>query len=222
MALTEEGSTKSPAHKRDAVATRLRILQAASKAFALDGYTGARIDQIARAAQANVTMIYRYFGSKDDLYRAVLEHAYAGVRSLERNLDLANLAPVEGMRRIIEFTFDYLRENPEFVALVRNENMIGGRFVRDLPMVSDTAFPLVEGVGDLLKRGNESGVFKASTDAMNLYVTILSLCITHLAQRDTLSAMFRRDLGDPAWLAERREHVVTVVLSFLTAPYATR
>jgi AcrR family transcriptional regulator len=210
---------RSVPHKRDAAATRQRILQAACKAFAVEGFTGARIDQIAKAAEANVQMIYRYFGGKEDLYLAALEATYAGVRSLERELDLGALEPAAGMRRLVEFTFDYLRDNPEFVAIVRNENVIGGRFVRQLPMVSDTTYPLVEAISDLLRRGCEAGVFKAKTDAMNLYVTILSLCITHLAQKDTLSVMFGLDLSDKEWLKERREQVICVVLSFLTAPY---
>ncbi len=206
-------------HRRDAGATRQRILQAACEAFAREGFTGARIDRIAQASEANVQMIYRYFGGKEELYLAALEDTYTRIRTLERHLDLRSFAPVEGMRRLIEFTFDYLRDNPQFVSIIRNENMIGGRFVRDLPMVSDTTFPLVEAVSDLLTRGRDSGMFRVLTTPMDLYVTILALCITHLAQRETLSVMFRSDLGAPEWLAQRREQVVTIILSYLTTPY---
>jgi len=214
-------ATKPTQHKRDAVATRQRILQAACRAFAEEGFNGARIDQIARASEANVQMIYRYFGAKEGLYLAVLEETYAQVRAMERNLDLGTLSPVDGMARLIGFTFDYLRDNPQFVAIIRNENMIGGRFVRQLPAVSNMTYPLVEAIGDLLARGRKAKVFKAATDPMNLYLTILSLCITHLAQRHTLSVMFQRDLGDKAWLAKRRAQIIKVVLSFLTAPAET-
>ncbi len=204
--------------KRDAEATRQRILDAARGAFSQHGLSGARIDKIARAAEVNVQMIYRYFGGKEELYLAVLEDTYARIRALERQLDLAAMRPEAGMRRLIEFTFDYLRDNPDFVAIIRNENMARGRFVRELPLVSDTTLPLVETIADLLSRGHASGVFKADIDPPQLYVTILSLCITHLAQRHTLSAMFQRDLGDPEWLERRRAHAVDVVMTYLTAP----
>lgn len=215
----DEREAPKATHKRDAAATRQRILRAASEAFALHGFAGARIDQIARGSQSNVQMIYRYFGSKEELYSAVLEDIYAHVRASERNLDLGACTPLDGMRRLVEFTFDYLRDNPQFVAIIRNENMIGGRFVRQLPMVSVSTLPLVAAISDLLKRGRESGCFRATTDGQEVYVTILSLCMIHLAQRDTLSAMFQRDLSDPVWLAQRRSHVVSVVLSFLCHPY---
>ncbi|MEW5420933.1 TetR/AcrR family transcriptional regulator [Amorphus sp. 3PC139-8] len=213
-------SRRAP-HKRDAEATRRRILDAARHAFAEHGLSGARIDQISRASEANVQMIYRYFGGKEELYLAALEDTYAGIRAMEQQLDLTTLLPEEGIRRLVEFTFDYLRDNPDFVAIIRNENMACGRFARKLPMVSDTTLPLVEAIDDLLARGLKSGVFKIYIDPAQMYVTILSLCITHLAQRHTLSAMFQRDLGEAEWLAQRRAHAVDVVMTYLTAPRST-
>lgn len=56
---------------RDSDATRKRILGAAAAEFARLGIAGARIDRIAENAHANKAMIYRYFGSKDQLFDAV-------------------------------------------------------------------------------------------------------------------------------------------------------
>ncbi|MFC3266974.1 TetR/AcrR family transcriptional regulator, partial [Camelimonas abortus] len=214
------GAAAAPAgaaRRRDAEATRRRILKAAQDAFARDGYAGARIDRIARAAACNVQMIYRYFGDKEGLYLAALEAIYLHIRSHERQLRLTTAAPAEGVRRLVEFTFDYLRDNPNFVAMVRNENLMEGRFVRRLRSVSETANPLVETIGDLLRRGAQSGDFRTPMSAMDLYLTVLGLCVTHCAQRHTLSAMFRFDFSDPAWQARRREQVVQLVLRYLTA-----
>lgn len=166
-------------------------------------------------------MIYRYFGGKEELYLAALEDTYARIRAHERQLDLSTLPPEGGMRRLVEFTFDYLRDNPDFVAIIRNENIASGRFARELPMVSDTTLPLLETIDDLLARGHASGDFKPEIDPAQLYVTILSLSITHLAQRHTLSAMFQLDLGDTEWLTQRRAHAVDVVMTYLTAPRPT-
>jgi len=204
-------------HKRDSAATRQRILEAGSKEFAEHGFSGARIDQIAKAAQSNVQMIYRYFGSKEELYLAVLEDTYARVRNRERELKLASYEPAEGFRRLVEFTFDFLIEDPAFVAIIRNENVAGGRFVKMSNSVPVSTLPLLEEIIDLLRRGRASGVFKREVDPAQIYVTILALCFTHLSNQHTLSAMFQRDVSDEAWLAERREHAVRVVLSYLTS-----
>ena len=58
---------------RDAAATRRRILDAAIGEFADHGLAGARIDRIADASAANKAMIYRYFGSKIELFDAVFD-----------------------------------------------------------------------------------------------------------------------------------------------------
>lgn len=58
---------------RDAALTRQRIFDAAAAEFSAHGLAGARVDRIADASGANKAMIYRYFGSKDDLFDAVFD-----------------------------------------------------------------------------------------------------------------------------------------------------
>ncbi len=64
-------------------ATRERILQAATAEFAAYGIAGARVDRIARNAAGNKNLIYMYFGSKQQLFTAVLRrhltHVYDSV-----------------------------------------------------------------------------------------------------------------------------------------------
>ncbi len=60
---------------RDAEETRKRILLAAVAEFAEFGYSGARVDRIAKGAGANKSLIYVYFGNKDQLFDAVIDAA---------------------------------------------------------------------------------------------------------------------------------------------------
>jgi TetR/AcrR family transcriptional regulator len=57
---------------RDLNRTRERIMTAAQKEFAANGFAGARTDAIARGARVNERMIFYCFQSKEGLYRAVL------------------------------------------------------------------------------------------------------------------------------------------------------
>ncbi|QUS36305.1 TetR/AcrR family transcriptional regulator [Falsirhodobacter algicola] len=212
---SEEGQ-KTP-RKRDAAATRKRILDAAREDFAEHGFTGARVDRIANASGANVQMIYRYFGSKDELYLAVLADIYVRIRQHEQTFDLTAKAPLDGIRQLVEFTYDYMRDHPEFVALIRSENVSGGQFVRRLPIVSESTQSLIGALTNLLERGYESGDIKVKIDAKHLYVTILSLCIVHQSQRSTLSVMLEEDLGAPEWLDVQRRIAVDVVHRYLSA-----
>src|SRR3546814_10304468 len=130
--------------KRDSVATRERILQVALTEFAAHGYSGGRIDRIARSARINVRMIYHYFGNKDALYLAALERSYRGIREQEQMLDLSDVDPITGMRRLIELTFDFLATNPHFVRLIMGENLMMGKVVRKSKVIPQMAQPLVK------------------------------------------------------------------------------
>ena len=109
-----------PVRTRDAEATRKRILAAAKREFARFGLGGARVDRIAERAKANKRMIYHYFGSKEDLFTAVVEEAYSDIRAAERKLRLDALEPEEAIDRLVEFTWNYYLKNPEFLTLVNS------------------------------------------------------------------------------------------------------
>src|SRR5258708_5811306 len=99
-------------------ANRARIIKAALDEFASRGFKGASMDAIAARTDTTRALINYYFGGKEKLYLAVLEHVYAEIREAEGLLDLDHLAPVAAIRRIVQFTFDYYLSHEGFVRLV--------------------------------------------------------------------------------------------------------
>jgi AcrR family transcriptional regulator len=73
--------------RRDAAATRQRLLIAARSRFAVLGYDRTTTREIAADAEVNVSLIQRYFGSKDGLYAAVLTESAATFASAENGDD---------------------------------------------------------------------------------------------------------------------------------------
>src|SRR6476659_5932109 len=118
-------------NSRDPERTRQKILEAALEEFARFGLGGARVDRIAQRARANKRMLYYYFGDKDALFLAALEDRYAHIRSAERSLALEHLDPRAALERLIEFTWEYFLEHPEFMTLLNSENLHQGRHVRN-------------------------------------------------------------------------------------------
>jgi len=68
----ERGDAASSARRRDAATTRQRLLDAAQRRFATDGYAATYVRDIAGDAGVNVALINRYFDSKEGLFRACL------------------------------------------------------------------------------------------------------------------------------------------------------
>jgi AcrR family transcriptional regulator len=88
------GQEAREARVQDPEGTRRNILEVASKEFALNGLSGARIDEIAARTRFSKRMIYYYFGDKEGLYLRALENAYREVREAESQLDTEDLSPV--------------------------------------------------------------------------------------------------------------------------------
>src|ERR1700722_14318152 len=107
---------------------RREILEVAIGEFARDGYSGARVDEIAARTSTTKRMIYYYFGGKEQLYIPALEQAYSTARAAEQ-MDVDHLDPVSAVRTLAELTFDHHESHPDFVSLVAVENIHHGEFI---------------------------------------------------------------------------------------------
>ena len=83
--------------QRDPARSREDILDAATEEFAEKGLSGARIDAIALRTSTSKRMIYYYFGSKQALYRSVLEREYTRIRDAEAAIALERMSPKKAL-----------------------------------------------------------------------------------------------------------------------------
>ena len=196
---------------RDADATRANILSVAIEEFASKGLSGSRVDEIAERTHTVKRMIYYYFGSKEGLYRAVLEHAYDHIRTIESDLDLDSLPPLEALRRVVQVTFDYHNKHPEFVRLVMNENIHKGAHVGHLANIKDRSRNVIATLRKLIDRGIAAGEFRPQIDPVELHMSISALCFYNVSNRYTFSTIFGRDMTSIKAAAARREVVADII-----------
>ncbi|MEU2711990.1 TetR family transcriptional regulator [Streptomyces sp. NPDC007205] len=205
---------------RDAARTKAEILDVATQEFARAGYDGARVDEIAARTRTTKRMIYYYFGGKEQLFTAVLERAYGVLREAERRLDVEHLDPVAAIRRLAELTFDHHERHPDLVRLVSIENIHGAEHLAACGKVGRTGSPALEVSRRILAAGQESGLFRADVDAVDLHTVIISFCFFRVAGRHTFGALFGRDLVDPAQREHYRAMLGDMVIAYLTAERA--
>jgi AcrR family transcriptional regulator len=196
---------------RDADATRADILSVATEEFASKGLSGSRVDEIAERTHTVKRMIYYYFESKEGLYRAVLERAYDHIRTIESNLELDSLPPLEALRQLVRVTFDYHNKHPEFVRLVMNENIHKGAHVGHLANIKERNRTVIATLRRLLDRGMKSGDFRADIDPIELHMSISALCFYNVSNRYTFSTIFGRDMTSPKAAAARREVIAEII-----------
>lgn len=200
---------------RDADRSQLAILLAARDEFAQHGLGGARVDRIAERADVNKRLIYYYFKSKDELFLAVLEQAYADIREAETELHLRDMEPAQALRRLTEFTWEYYIAHPEFLTLLNSENLHQGRHLAMSGRVQEMNSPLIQTLAEILDRGRADGLFRGGIDPVQLYVSIAGMSYFYLSNNHTLSAIFGRDLMTPKARHERLSHMCEVILGYV-------
>lgn len=199
-----------------ALVMRRRILDAAARVFAEDGFAGWRVKKIARLADAADHTVYYYFGNKEKLFTGVIEYTCQQFNNALRRLDLDARDPLAAMVRLIEFSWDYHRGHPELACVLGAENLLRGKHAkksRQLKKIGDDALaPL----GPLLAEGRRRGLFRGDLEARDVYLTIAALAYFCSAQRYTLNALLGEDLAAPdfrdAWLGRMTDTVLRQLL----------
>ncbi|MDR3398177.1 MAG: TetR/AcrR family transcriptional regulator [Pandoraea sp.] len=195
--------------------TRAQILAAARDEFSLRGYEGARVEAIAERAGSNKRMLYYYFKNKDELFLAVMEDTYRGIRDAEAELRLLDLSPIDAIRALVTFTWEYYLAHPEFLSLLNSENLYHAQHLRRSTDIRSLNSPLIDTLGEILARGHREKLFRGGVDPLQLYISIAALGYFYLSNNATLCTVFGRDLSTPKARLERLQHMIDMVLGYL-------
>ncbi len=101
--------------------TRREILRAAEESFAAAGFSGATTRQVAAKAGVNVATLHYHFGTKEGLYRAVLEEAISGRLPAPDSMG----APSDRLARLVGQLWDYGESRPALARLSLFDRLAG-------------------------------------------------------------------------------------------------
>lgn len=192
--------------------SRSALLSAAAAEFAKNGPRGTRIQDVVKAAGVNERMIYHHFGSKDGLYRAVMEDQRMRLGSawLPVAEKAAALEPYEGMRAALGALFDVLVRQPQIAALFVHESL------GDQPLAVPAGGTLgnLGPIGEMYERGQADGVFPADVPLALAYITAVTTLMAAVIFFPRAATIVLP--GEPFELAEHRELLLDKVLHGMT------
>ena len=208
--------------ERNAERSRTAILDAAEKLFAAKGYDATSLHDVGTAAGVSRGTPGYFFGSKADLYQAVLDRCFTEVREAVRAGRARALASGESSETILAGAvadyFDFLAARPNFVRLIEREALGGAGLLEGVNHVS-------AGQEALAAISAELGLDDAASgDAAQLLLSIIALCWFPLVHARTVAPAVGVTLEDNDDFQRRRSHVVKLVLHGLrgmTAPLTT-
>ncbi|MBA3893659.1 MAG: TetR/AcrR family transcriptional regulator [Gemmatimonadales bacterium] len=203
--------TATSDRERNPVRTRAAILDAAEKLFALKGFEATSLNEVGTAAGVSRGTPGYFFGSKADLYQAVLDRSFAEVREAVRAGRARAMASSQNPDAILAGAvsdyFDFLAARPHFIRLIEREALNGGS--QQLDEVSH----LSAGQEALAAISAELGLDDApSGEAAQLLLSIIALCWFHLIHARTVAPAVGVTLETQDDLERRRRHIVGLVL----------
>jgi AcrR family transcriptional regulator len=201
----------SPDRQRNPLRTRAAILDAAATLFAEQGYAATSLADVGARAGVSRGAPGYCFGSKAELYRAILERAIEEVRAAVRSGRERALASGRSSDDILAGAigeyFDYLHSHPIFVRLIERA-ALGGE------ALPDGLRPAIYAGQEAVAAIAEAAGLDATpgSDASQLLLSMISLCWFPVVHRHTVAPAIGVDLESPAGLERRRQHIMAFVL----------
>ena len=191
-----------------------KIFLSALSLFAEYGLNGARMEQIAEKAGTTKRMVVYHFKTKENLYLLVLEYVYTQIRASEKQLSLDALPPVEALVQLVETTFDYHADHPDYIRIICMENMQRGRFMQQSALLRQVNRSALELLETILARGKAKQLFNQTVNARDLHRLISSFSFHYVANSYTFTLLFEDGADEQAQRQHYRKMAVQVALRY--------
>ena len=163
-------TTTTEVRRRDPVATRASILEAAERLFVDKGFAAASMSDIARTAGVTKSLIHHHFGSKESLWEECKKQRLSHYAHEQREIFGVGEDETSLLQRSVETYFRFLQKNPEFVRLGAWMNL-------EAPELSTSSYPdlIARGV-EILEEEQRNGRLRDDVEARHMIAMFLSMC----------------------------------------------
>jgi AcrR family transcriptional regulator len=211
--------TKKQAITRDPESTRTQILDAAEAEFAIGGLSAARTEAIAAQTGVTKAMIYYYFNSKEDLYRAVMERCFNDDLRLVEELQLESMPPKEALITGLRMMFQKMSANPQMASILALESIQNkGKYYP-----KQTADILYGKLMNLLECGIAAGVFRAM-EPRHTAINIVGACAFYYIALENIKYLWpgKKMLSKEMMNQHSQEAMDMILAGVLAEPYVSR
>ncbi len=192
---------------RDPERSREAILDAAEHLFAAKGYEETSLQEIGQHAGVSRGTPNYFFGSKEQLYGAVLDRVFEAEKmSIMQSLgDTTNGEPKDILALAVSSFLDFLLARPTFPRLIEREALQGARFLK-----TRSAYLEVFKAGLDLIQAELAQPNIRKVDPAQLLLSIIALCWFPLVHTETFLHPLGIDTSTEFW-EDRKRHIIDLV-----------
>ncbi len=166
--------------------TAERILAAALEVFAMQGFDGTTTRAVATSAGANLGLIKYYFGSKEELWRAVVTRVFESLFATLAAEAPPRITSADDLRRLIRVFTDFSARHSDFVRMMNDEGKREGP--RADWLVETHGRPLFEAGSAYLQQARDLGLVPEA-DMLHLYYIFLGATVMLFSQAPEVRRM---------------------------------
>jgi AcrR family transcriptional regulator len=204
-----------PARKRNPEESRRRILDAAERAFALRGFGGARLRDIAQEAGVHHALVHHYYGDKRGLLEEVIKRGLARIAEAARHA-LAAPVSLEGtVRAFVGVLFDFCASNRGLLRIIddafRNRELVSFDVIQQA--LGAHAGPVVQRIKQTIEQGQKTGQVRTDLSAESLILLGFGAIVYRFDMAENLLAAMGLPSREEPDLDREREHAIAYILS---------
>jgi AcrR family transcriptional regulator len=206
---------------RDPDRTRHRLLLAAEKDFAANGFAGARTARIARAAGVNQRMLYHYFGSKQGVWEAVYRELTEWLESrlLHELKSRSSEGSIATFGQTIRTYFDLIASRPTVSRIVMYETLRGLKTsLKVSSNIGEPAPPMLAAMSAAIQSDPELALVRGFREWLNAWVVGTQFATVYPLMRARY-APYLESIGIPG--SEQDNFVREALVDVLTFGLAT-
>jgi AcrR family transcriptional regulator len=209
--------TSASGTKRNAAATKARILDAGEREFAARGFAGARLREIAVTAGVQPALIHHYFTDKQGLYRSVLDRALYPTSTESWTL-LGSRHDLEGLvTGFIDLLLRFYAANKNLLAILRHEALSGSSVLVELSR--ERTLPIIGALSRFLEEQKAKGEVRPDVAPEEIILAGMSMVVYPFVDEGMLEVVMPGAvLRDEAALERRKQAIIKLLLGGILRP----
>lgn len=208
-----------PARKRNPDESRRRILDAAEQAFALRGFDGARLRDIAQEAGIHHALVHHYYGDKRGLFNEVVQRGLGRVSTGGLEALSETTGPEQTIHAVVGAVFDFYAEHTELIRIIegayRDKDSLAHEIVVDA--LAEFAVPLMTSVAERVSTAQKSGLLRMDIPAPALVMYALGAIAYRFRASEGMSVAMGLPPRAQTDLDRERRDVAAFVFSAMRA-----
>jgi len=190
-----------------------KIMSAGTNEFAAHGYSGARVDRIAKSAQVNKAMIFYYYSSKENLYRSIIREALDKLIKQVRQAFMAPSSPDRFFDVIPEIYIRFFVKRQDFLRMIGLELILDPENITNMirEILAESPIHPSPVIKKTIALWHQQGII-SEPDPVHFILNIIPLCIFSILGKPAVEAFLNVEISNTEQFINERITSITNLL----------